>query len=129
MSDRMGQKVGGFRLLQLLGRGSVADVYLGEHTRQKTLAAVKVWHNRLNSEDGQRFQAEARRLVKLKHPHIVHLLKYGVTDTLPFVVMEYASEKSLRQRYRRGMQLSLATMIGIARQLAEALEYAHSWGY
>ncbi len=128
MSDRMGQKVGGYRLLQLLGRGSVADVYLGEHTRQKTLAAVKVWHNRLNSEDGQRFQAEARRLVKLKHPHIVHLLKYGVTDTFPFMVMEYASEKSLRQRYRRGMQLSLATMIGIARQLAEALEYAHNAG-
>jgi tetratricopeptide (TPR) repeat protein len=128
MTDRMGQKLGSYRLIQLLGQGSVADVYLGEHIRQKTLAAIKVWHNRLDGEDSRRFQAEASGLSKLKHPHIVRLLKYGVTDNLPFVVMEYASEKSLRQRYRRGMQLSLATIVGIVGHLAEALEYAHNAG-
>ena len=128
MTDRVGQKLGNYRLIQLIGQGSVAEVYLGEHIRRKTLAAVKVWYYQLSSEDIKRFQAEASRLALLAHPHIVYLLKYGVTDRLPFVVMEYANEKSLRLRYRRGMQLSLATVVPIARQLAEALEYAHNAG-
>jgi tetratricopeptide (TPR) repeat protein len=128
MTDRVGQKLGNYRLIQLIGQGSVAEVYLGEHIRRKTLAAVKVWYYQLSSEDIKRFQAEASRLTLLAHPHIVYLLKYGVTDRLPFVVMEYANEKSLRLRYRRGMQLSLATVVPIARQLAEALEYAHNAG-
>lgn len=131
MTDRVGregQKLGNYRLIQLIGQGSVAEVYLGEHIRRKTLAACKVWYNKLRSEDTQRFQAEASRLALLDHPHVVHLLKWGVTDKLPFVVMEYASEKSLRWRYRQGMQLSLATVVPIARQLAEALEYAHNAG-
>ena len=128
MTDRVGQKLGNYRLIQLIGQGSVAEVYLGEHIRRKTLAAIKVWYYQLSSEDIKRFQAEASRLALLAHPHIVYLLKYGVTDRLPFVVMEYANEKSLRLRYRRGMQLSLATVVPIARQLAEALEYAHNAG-
>jgi tetratricopeptide (TPR) repeat protein/tRNA A-37 threonylcarbamoyl transferase component Bud32 len=128
MTERAGQMLGNYRLVQLLGQGSVTEVYLGEHIRQKTLAALKVWHNRLDGEDSLRFQAEAGRIALLEHEHIVPLLEYGVTENLAFVAMEYASGKSLRLRYHRGMQLSLATIVPIARQLAEALEYAHNAG-
>jgi eukaryotic-like serine/threonine-protein kinase len=128
MTERAGQMLGNYRLVQLLGQGSVTEVYLGEHIRQKTLAALKVWHNRLDGEDSLRFQAEAGRIALLEHEHIVPLLEYGVTENLAFVAMEYASGKSLRLRYHRGRQLSLATIVPIARQLAEALEYAHNAG-
>ena len=128
MTERAGQTLGNYRLVQLLGQGSVTEVYLGEHIRQKTLAALKVWHNRLDGEDSLRFQAEAGRIALLEHGHIVPLLEYGVTENLAFVAMEYAGGKSLRLRYHRGRQLSLATIVPIARQLAEALEYAHNAG-
>ena len=42
MADRTGQRLGNYRLTQLLGRGGFAEVYLGEHVRLGTLAAVKV---------------------------------------------------------------------------------------
>ncbi len=128
MTERAGQTLGNYRIVQLLGQGSVTEVYLGEHIRQKTLAALKVWHNQLNGEESLRFQAEAGRIALLEHGHIVPLLEYGVTENLAFVAMEYASGKSLRLRYHRGRQLSLATIVPIARQLAEALEYAHNAG-
>src|SRR6266581_9650080 len=128
MTEHAGQTLGNYRIVQLLGQGSVTEVYLGEHIRQKTLAALKVWHNQLNGEESLRFQAEAGRIALLEHGHIVPLLEYGVTENLAFVAMEYASGKSLRLRYHRGRQLSLATIVPIARQLAEALEYAHNAG-
>ena len=126
MTERVGQKLGNYRLMQSLGQGSVAEVYLGEHMQHAKLAALKVWHKQLSSEEMQRFQSEAERLALLDHPHIIHILEYGVTDNFPFVVMDYASEKSLRQRFSRGMQLSLATIVPIARQLADALAYVHN---
>jgi tetratricopeptide (TPR) repeat protein len=125
MTERVGQKLGNYRLIQSLGQGSVAEVYLVEHMQHAKLAALKVWHKQLSSEDIQRFQSEAERLALLDHPHIIHILEYGMTDNFPFVVMDYASEKSLRQRYNRGMQLSLATIVPLARQLADALAHAH----
>ncbi|HEY6408782.1 MAG TPA: tetratricopeptide repeat protein [Ktedonobacteraceae bacterium] len=127
MTDRVGQELGNYRLVQLLGLGSVAEVYLGEHLRNGTLAALKVWHYALDGEESRHFQAEAGGIALLEQAHIVPMLDYGVTEeNLPFVVMEYARGKSLRLRYQRGMQLSLATIVPIASCLAEALEYEHN---
>ena len=126
MTEHVGQKLGNYRLIQLLGRGSVADVYLGEHIKHATPAAIKVWHKQLGSKETQRFHSEAGRLALLDHPHIVHIIEVGIKGQYPFLVMDYMANHSLRQRYSRGMQLSLATVVPLARQLADALEYAHS---
>src|SRR5437016_2108739 len=100
MEDRIGQQFGEYRLTRLLGKGGFGDVYLGEHVHEHILAAVKVLKDRLTSEkDLQEFVNEARSF-RLKHPHIVQLLDFGIGDEgLPFLVMDYAPNGTLRQRH------------------------------
>jgi serine/threonine protein kinase/Tol biopolymer transport system component len=134
--DRVGQQVGDYRLLRWLGGGGFGDVYLGEHLREHTQVAVKVLQTRLtrqedlkefiNQEDLKEFINEART-IRLKHPHIVSLLDFGIaSDNTPFLVMEYAPHGSLRDRYPKGSRLPLSMIISYVRQLASALQYAHS---
>jgi serine/threonine protein kinase len=102
-------------------------VYLGEHARHKTVAAVKVLHARLEHGNVKSFLNEARSM-RLKHPHILQMLDFGLEDDVPFLIMEYASNGSLRQRYPKGTQLQLGTIRRYVKQLAGALQYAHHEG-
>jgi len=126
MAVIVGQQFGNYRLLHLLGRGGFAEVYLGRHIHLDTLAAVKILHTQLSQADVDRFRNEARTLVQLAHPHIVRVLDYGVEGTTPFLVMDYASNGSLRQRHPRSLVLPLATVVPYVKQIAEALQYAHN---
>jgi serine/threonine protein kinase len=123
----VGEKFGDYRLLRLIGRGGFADVYLGEHFRRKTLAAVKVLNTRLANDNVKSFLNEARS-IRLRHPHIVQILDFGLEDDFPFLVMEYAPNGSLRQRYPRGTRLTLKTISIYVKQIADALQYAHDDG-
>src|SRR5205823_8894323 len=78
MADRVGEQFGSYRLVRLLGQGGFADVYLGEHIYLDTPAAIKVLHTQLASDEVGSFQAEARTIARLVHPHIVRVLDYGV---------------------------------------------------
>ena len=60
MADRVGQHLGNYRLLRLLGQGGFADVYLGEHLHLNTRAAIKVLHTHLTSQDIELFRTEQR---------------------------------------------------------------------
>ena len=62
MTDRVGQQLGNYRLLRLLGHGGFADVYLGEHVYLQSQAALKILHSRLSEEEAARFVTEARTL-------------------------------------------------------------------
>lgn len=125
MADRVGQQLGNYRLIRLLGRGGFADVYLGEHVHIDTLAAIKVLHTQLTSEDVEKFRTEARTLARLVHPQIVRLLDFGIQENTPFLVMDYAPNGSLRQRYPKGTILPLTTIVLYVTQIAEALQFAH----
>src|SRR5690348_2402326 len=87
---RIGQQLGNYRLVHLLGRGSFADVYLGEHIHLNTQAAIKVLDMRLTNEDMSDFLNEARTIARLKHPSIIQVMEFGVERNIPFLVMEYA---------------------------------------
>ena len=126
MSDRVGQQLGNYRLIRLLGYGGFAEVYLGEHIYLKNLAAIKILYTRLSKEDLESFLVEGRTLVNLIHPHIVRVLEFGVEGDIPYLVMDYAPNGSLRQHYDKGTILPLAHIISYVRQVAEALQYAHS---
>ena len=52
MIDRVGKQLGKYQLLSLVGRGSFADVYLGQHIHLQSLAAIKILHTHLDSESG-----------------------------------------------------------------------------
>jgi serine/threonine protein kinase len=124
MVDYTGQQLGNYRLTRLLGEGSFAQVYLGEHIYLSTPAAIKVLHTQL-VDDPDMFRTEARTIARLVHPNIVRVLDFGVEDKTPFLVLDYAPGGTLRQRHPEGSLLPLSIAISYVKQIAEALQYAH----
>src|SRR5438874_7934049 len=126
MADRAGQQLGNYKLIELLGQGGFAEVYLGEHAYLKTLAAIKVMYTRLTSEGRESFLKEAQTVAHLRHNNIIRVLEFGVAgDGSPFLVMDYAPLGTLRQRHPKGSRLPLATILPYVKQTAEALQYVH----
>jgi serine/threonine protein kinase len=125
MADRLGQRFGNYQLIRLLGKGGFAEVYLGEHVYLKTLAAIKVLLTRVGDEEADYFITEARLLMDLRHSHIVRVLEFGVELDTPFLVMDYAPNGNMRQRYGKDTRLTPLTAATYARQVASALQYAH----
>ena len=125
----IGQQYGSYRIKARLGRGAFATVYLGEHERLGTEAAIKVMHSRLISAEGARFEAEARLIAQLAHPHVIRFMDYGFKLGIPFMVLEYAPYGSLDQFYPRGGALPLDLALRHARQIARGLDYIHECGW
>ncbi len=125
MADRSGQQFGNYRLVSLLGAGGYAEVYLGQHVRFKQQAAIKLLHAHLSGQEVEHFQHEAETIATLAHPAIVRIFDFDVQDGVPFLVMEYAPNGSLRQHYSRGSLLPLPQIVSFVKQMAEALQYAH----
>jgi eukaryotic-like serine/threonine-protein kinase len=125
VADRVGQQLGNYRLVRLLGQGGFAEVYHGQHIYLDTSAAIKVLHTRLDSDDVEHFLAEARTIARLLHPNIVRVLEFDVEDMTPYLVVDYAPNGTLRKRHPRGVPLPPATVVGYTRQVAAALYYAH----
>src|SRR6266849_4873083 len=124
MPDRVGEQFGEYRLTRKLGGGTFGDVYLGEHTRDNTPAAIKVLQARLNnSEDLKDYINEIRSLFRLQHTNIVPLLDFGIERDTPFLIMAYAPNGTLRQP--KGTRLPLDTVVSYIQQIAEALQCAH----
>src|SRR5215472_9852314 len=111
MTDRIGQRIGNYQLVTLLGRGGCAQVYLGKHRYLNSFAALKVLNATLDPTDEQKFLAEAQTLVHLQHANIVRLLDFSIENGTPVLIMEYASKGSLRHRYPRGTEIPLATVV------------------
>ncbi len=126
MADRVGQKLGNYRLIRLLGKGGFAEVYLGEHVFLNTPVAVKVLHAQLSREDMEKFLNEARTIARLMHPHIVRVTDFGVEGETPFLVMDYAPNGTLHQRHPTGSILQPALVADYIKQVAEGLQYAHN---
>ena len=126
MADRVGQQIGNYRIIRLLGEGGFAEVYLGEHLHLGTQAAMKILYAQLATDDMEQFRAEARIIARLEHPHIVRVLDFGLDGKTPYLVMSYAPGGTLRQLYSRGKQVPLAAVVSTVQQAADALHYAHS---
>lgn len=130
MIDFRGKQLGHYQLEQLLGTGGFAEVYLGRHIHLNTPAAVKVLHARLREEGLEQFRNEAHAIARLKHPHIVRMLDFGIENgQIPYLVMDYLPNGTLRQLNPKGAKLPLPTVVLYTRQIAEALQYAHDARY
>src|ERR1700719_3903430 len=107
MIYQIGQQLGQYRLLRLLGRGGFAEVYLGEHIHLHTQAALKVLRMSLTEECRQQFLTEARMIAALDHAHIVQVQDYGVEEGISFLVMRYAYHGSIRTVHPSGTRVPL----------------------
>ncbi|HEY7349434.1 MAG TPA: serine/threonine-protein kinase [Ktedonobacterales bacterium] len=126
MTHLDGQRMGNYRLVRLLGQGGFAQVYLGEHLYvPRRQAAIKVLSERYSDVELERFCNEVSTIFHLVHPLIVRVLDFGVEGRTPFLVMDYASNGTLRQRHVEGTQAPLEAILRYVKQVAEALQYAH----
>jgi serine/threonine protein kinase len=125
MADRLGHQLGNYHLVSLLGQGGFAEVYLGQHVRLNQQAAIKVLHAHLTDQEAEHFQQEAQTIATLVHPGIVRVFDYDVQDGVPFLVIDYAPNGTLRRRYPKGSLVPLPIIISTVKQVADALQYAH----
>ncbi len=118
-----------YRIERELGQGGMAIVYLAEDVRHHRRVAIKVLHPQLSAVIGsERFLKEIELTANLQHPHILPLFDSGEAGGLLYYVMPYVEGETLRTRLLRERQLSIPDAIRIAREVADALAYAHAHG-
>ncbi len=112
-----------------LGAGGMATVFLAHDVRHDRKVALKVLRPELSAIlGGERFLAEIKTTANLQHPHILSLFDSGEADGLVYYVMPYVEGESLRDRLTREKQLPVEEAVRIAREVADALSYAHQHG-
>ena len=112
-----------------LGAGGMATVYLAEDVKHRRKVALKVLHPELAAVLGpERFLKEVELTASLQHPHILPLFDSGSADGQLFYVMPFVEGETLRSRLDREQQLPIADALLIAREVADALQYAHERG-
>lgn len=134
MVDWIGRTLGKVEIQERLGRGGMAEVFLGTHTTLARPVAVKALLSYL-SDDPElqtRFEREARAVAALRHPNIVQVFDFDVADDRPYMVMEYIEGISLAEYlYRQreaGRTLAADTIARLVAPLASALDSAHAHG-
>ncbi len=116
-----------YGIIRELGQGGMATVFLAEDRKHSRKVAIKVLKPELASGLGpERFLREIEISAGLDHPHILPLFDSGEADGFLYFVMPYVEGESLRDRLDREKQLPLDDALRIAREVADALSYAHS---
>lgn len=121
---------GNYKVLRLLGKGGMGQVYLAEQLNLGKNCAIKVIPpNQVTEKAWQRFQTEARAVAKLEHPNLVRVTDLGVHEgTMPFYAMEYVEGQSLDWYLKNNKLMNWPAVLAIFLQVAEGLDYAHKNG-
>ena len=131
MSDSLiGRTLGNYEVLELLGYGGMATVYIGYQEAVDRRVAIKVLppHPGMDKQFIDRFQLEARTIAKLQHPHILPLYDYGMTDdNILYLAMAYITGGTLGDLIDSG-PMPINVIEKILRDIAAALDYAHRQG-
>jgi serine/threonine protein kinase len=122
---------GRFRILAAIGQGATSSVYKADEVLSGRLAAIKILHPHLAADQSlvARFAREAQAAKILKHPNIIPVSEYAVSDQgTPYLVMEYVDGISLQQLLARDGWLSVPVAIAIFTQICAGLNEAHQKG-
>ncbi len=118
-----------YRLERELGQGAMATVFLAQDLKHRRQVAIKVLKPALAAAMGaERFLREIETTAALHHPHILALYDSGEAIDFLYYVMPLVEGESLRDRLSREKQLPVDDALQIAREVADALSYAHSRG-
>ncbi len=125
-----GRELGGYRILERVGRGGMGTVYRARQTSLQRVVAIKVLAERFSRDSSfsAKFVEEAKRAAELSHPNIVRVYDVNRLDGLLFYAMEYTSRGSLEDRLRRDGSLSAKDAVDVIRQAAAGLAYAEKAG-
>ena len=116
-----------YRLERKLGQGGMAVVYLAHDLKHDRAVALKVLRPELAADVGPaRFLREIQIAARLHHPHILPLYDSDQVDELVYYAMPYIEGESLRDRLAREGPLPISDALRIAREVADALQYAHA---
>ncbi|HEY0322614.1 MAG TPA: protein kinase, partial [Pyrinomonadaceae bacterium] len=125
----VGKLIDRYRLLEVLGRGGMGEVYLAHDPRLNRRVALKLLPASITGDRGRvlRFEQEARAASAISHPNVAHIYEIGEAQGQHYIVMEYIQGKTLRQILREG-SLEVNKALTIAVQMMEALTEAHRVG-
>jgi serine/threonine protein kinase len=125
-----GQRIRDFLVEAKIGAGGVGEVWRAHHQHLDKPVALKAIYRHLAQEPRfrERFLLEATAMAKLDHPHIVAVHDFFVVDEVPYLVMSYIEGGSLADLLKRRGRLAVAEALPIARDILEALNYAHTVG-
>lgn len=121
---------GEFRLVREIGRGGMGVVFLAEDTQLQRRVAIKTLPPHLAADAAvrERFLREARTAAALSHPNIVPIYSAAERDAVVYFTMGFVDGESVAERLHREGPLDAPTALAITRQLALALEAAHTEG-
>jgi eukaryotic-like serine/threonine-protein kinase len=119
---------GRYTVLQRIGSGGMADVWLADDTHLQRRVALKVLHSRF-AQDGEfveRFRREAEAAAGLQHPNVVAVFDRGEVDGTYYIAMQYLEGRTLKQLIDAGLTPEQA--VGLIRQVLEGARFAHRHG-
>ena len=123
-----GKSIGHIRIVNLIGRGGMGEVYEGFDTTLERKVAVKAIGSKTREDPKakSRFLREARALSQLKHPHICQIYDYIGEEESAFLVLEFIEGQNLRQEINKGMDK--VQKFRVAEQIAQVLKATHEKG-
>jgi serine/threonine-protein kinase len=123
----IGEKLGSFRLEEILGAGAMGVVFRATHESSGRPAAVKIVHTELSQKGKvfERFEREAEILKQFRHPNIVRWLAWGRFKGTSYFAMEYVEGVTLERVVQERGELPWREVVDLGIQLCDALHYAH----
>jgi hypothetical protein len=127
--DLTGRTIGGYQIVEQLGRGGMATVYKAYQPSLERHVAIKVLPEYFQHDPtfAERFAREAKAVAQLDHPNILPVYDYGEEGGITYLVMKYVEGGTLKARLQTDLP-SLGETARIIRQVADALDYAHAQG-
>ena len=124
-----GPDIPGYRIVRELGRGGMATVYLAIQEAFDREVAIKIMDREMLHDEtfSKRFQRESRIVAELSHPHVIQVYDVGLVEENHYLSMELITGGELNDRLEHGLPVEDA--FRITRQIALALDFAHSRGF
>ncbi|HEX3015035.1 MAG TPA: Stk1 family PASTA domain-containing Ser/Thr kinase [Desulfobacteria bacterium] len=118
---------GRYQVLDKLGTGGMAIVYMAQDTLLNRIVTIKVLRDQFASDEDflKRFRREAQAVASLSHPNIVSVYDVGKDEEQEYIVMEYVQGRNLKEYIKENAPLPMEKAIDIAQQICGALDHAH----